>query len=81
MMLIIYVNLEEIMEEKLDKTTYCRQSLKSADNNTAYWLSRSMPERLQAAYMLSLRVYGYDPEHPPAMDKRFIKKRRHFRKG
>ena len=57
------------MEKRLDKTKFKIQSFEEADHQTAYWRNKTMDERLQAAYHLSLRAYGYDPEHPPKMDK------------
>ena len=63
------------MEARLDKSYYMKQSFKEADSNVKYWRNRSMDERLQAAYHLSLRAYGYDPKHPPKMDKTFFTKR------
>ena len=49
------------MKEKLDKSYFKKQSFKQADNNVAYWRSKTPAERLEAAYILSLRAYGYDP--------------------
>lgn len=60
------------MEERLDKTFFKKQSVKEADRNVVYWRTKSMSERLQAAYHLSLRVYGYSPDNPPRMDKSFF---------
>lgn len=64
------------MEHRLDKTTYKKQSLAEADNNRPYWLTKSMDERLEAGYHLSLRAYGYDPRNPPKMDKNYFVKRK-----
>lgn len=58
-----------IMDEKLDKTVFKKQSVKEADSNVKYWRSKTMGERLEAAYILSLRAYGCDPNNPPKMDK------------
>ncbi len=62
--------------ERLDKSYFKKQSLAEADNNRSYWMSKSPYERLVAAYRLSLRAYGYDPNHPPAMDKTYFEKRK-----
>lgn len=64
------------MEERMDKTAFKKQSLQDADNNVAFWRSKTPSERLIAAYNLSLRVYGYDPAHPPKMDKSYFVKRK-----
>jgi len=63
------------MEERLDKTVFKKQSKEDADRNTGYWRTRTFEERLQAAYYLSLRAYGYNPADPPRMDKYFFEKR------
>ena len=64
------------MKEKLDKTYFKKQTFEQADKNTAYWRTKTLGERLQAGYFLSLRAYGYDPENPPPMDKTYFKKRK-----
>jgi len=63
------------MNEKLDKTAFKKQSLKEADSNVKYWRSKTVSERLEAAYVLSLRAYGYDPNDPPKMDKTIFTRR------
>jgi len=57
------------MEESLDKNYFKKQSLKEADNTVRYWRTKTLSERLQAGYYLSLRAYGYDPDNPPRLDK------------
>ena len=63
-------------EECLNKTFFVRQSAESADNQTAYWLRKSYEERLIAAYHLSLRAYGYDPQDSPKMEKSLFSSRK-----
>ena len=63
--------------DKLDKSYFKKQSFKDAEKNRTYWLSKTPYERLVAAYRLSLRAYGYDPDHPPKMDKTYFRKRKH----
>jgi len=64
------------MKEKLDKSYFKKQTFKEADNNVAYWRSKTPAERLEAAYILSLRAYGYDPANPPRLDKTLFSKRK-----
>jgi hypothetical protein len=64
-----------IMEARLDKSVFKKQTLLDADRNTRYWRSKSYEERLQAGYHLSLRAYGYDPTDPPRMDKQVFSMR------
>ncbi|HHB52259.1 MAG TPA: hypothetical protein ENK75_04350 [Saprospiraceae bacterium] len=64
------------MKEKLDKTYFKKQTFKEADNSVAYWRSKTAAERLEAAYILSLRAYGYDPVNPLKLDKTYFRKRK-----
>ena len=61
--------------ETLDKTYFIKQSTDQAQHNRPYWLSKTPLERLVAAYRLSLRAYGYDPDDPPALEKSYYTKR------
>lgn len=63
------------MKERLDKSFFKKQSLKEADDNLRYWRSKSTSERLQSAYQLSLRAFGYDPDNPPKLEKNLFTKR------
>ena len=61
--------------ERLDKSAFKKHSFREADRNRAYWMSKTPMERLIAAHRLSLRAYGYDPDHPPRMDKNHFSRR------
>ncbi len=63
------------MNSRLDKSYFKKQTFEEADNNVSFWRSRTPEERLEAAYILSLRAYGYDPDNPPKMDKTIFKRR------
>jgi len=54
---------------KMDKTYAKIKTFEEADNNVDYWLSKTPAERFWGALRHSLRVYGYDPDDPPRMDK------------
>lgn len=56
-------------EERLDKTAFSMRSFEEADNSVEYWLQKTPAERIHAAYVLSLRAYGYDPENEPRLDR------------
>jgi len=47
--------------ESLDKKFFVKPSRKAAENKVRYWRKKLLAERLQAAYFLTLRAYGYDP--------------------
>ena len=65
------------MEPRLDKSKFRKGSVEYIDDTRAYWLSKSPTERLQAAYFLILRTYGYSPDNPPRMDKTIFSMRKH----
>lgn len=57
------------MSYRLDKTAFKQTKLEDQGNNRAYWMSRTPAERLAAAWYLTCRAYGIDPNNPPKMDK------------
>lgn len=57
------------MEERLDRTEYKHQSLVEASDTVAYWRKQSDAFKMQSAYHLSLRAYGYDPANEPRLDR------------
>jgi hypothetical protein len=63
------------MEERLDKSVFKKQTHTEAGNNRQFWLSKTVEERLVAAYRLSLRAYGLDPDIHPKLDKTYFRKR------
>ena len=56
-------------EERLDKTVFSILTFEQADNSVEFWLQKTPDERIRAAYVLSLRAFGYDPENEPRMDR------------
>ncbi len=52
----------------LDKTQFTIQSHKEAAQTDREWLETSAKERLSAAYELSLRAYGLNPEEEHPLD-------------
>lgn len=45
---------------RLDKTAFSVVSLDKADDDVAYWLTKTPQERLQALEFLRQTFYGYD---------------------
>jgi hypothetical protein len=62
------------MKDELDRSVFSRLNFEEADQSVKYWRSKTPTERLVAAYRLSLRAYGYDPDDPPAMEKSYYRK-------
>jgi hypothetical protein len=57
---------------KLDRTSFKAQTLKEADNYSAYYSSMTWKERLQIAAYLNSVAYQYDLSKPPRMDRKFF---------
>ena len=60
---------EKTKEQRLDRTAFKMQTVEEASNTVAYWRQRPDAEKLRAAYHLSLRAWGYDPENEPRLDR------------
>ena len=45
----------------VDKSVFEVVPLAQSDNDTAYWLTRTTDERLEAMEMMRQVLYGYDP--------------------
>ena len=61
--------LENKKENRLDRTAFKRQTAEEASSKVAYWRQQSDVEKIRAAYHLSLRAWGYDPENEPRLDR------------
>ena len=62
---------------KLDRSAFKKQSLTEADDNLAYWQSKTYEERLAAAFYLNSVAYNFDINNPPRMDKSVFSMRKH----
>lgn len=54
---------------RLDRSTFKIKTFNEADNNRAYWLEKSVAERLRAAWYLTCSAYGININRCPPMDK------------
>ncbi len=48
---------------KLDKKAFAIKTFAQADNNRAYWLTKTPKERLAAAWNFSCRMYNLNPDN------------------
>ena len=63
---------------KLDRTTGKGQSHEEATaNQTAYWKSKTVDERLAAVMYLNSIVYNFDINNPPRLDRTVFSTRKH----
>lgn len=69
--------MEKGKEARLDKTAFKIQTLDEASNNVAFWRTQPDWYKLQSAYHLSLRAYGYDPGNEPRLDRTAFSMRKH----
>jgi hypothetical protein len=61
---------------KLDRTAFKIQTFEEADNNRAYWLSKTPAERWSAAWYLTCCAYNIDPKNPPRLDRNVFSQRK-----
>lgn len=54
---------------KLDKSKMSVRCHQDTDHQYEYWQSKTIKERLEAAYYLNSVAYNFDINHPPRMDK------------
>jgi len=50
-----------VSSAKMDKTAFSEASLGEEPDDRAYWLSKTLEERLEALELLRQIHYGYDP--------------------
>ncbi len=61
---------------RLNKSAFRKQTFQEADHTKDFWLSKSVDERLQAAFYLQSITYGFNPADPPRMNKTVFSKRK-----
>ena len=54
---------------RLDRTAFGIATFEEASNTRAYWLSKTPAERLAAAWQLTCRAYGLDPNVQHRLDR------------
>jgi hypothetical protein len=54
----------DVSEYRMDKSAFSVASLAEADDELAFWLSRSPLERLQAVELIRQASYGYTGTSP-----------------
>ena len=63
---------------RLDKTTGKGHTHKSlAEENKAYWKSKTVEERVSAVMYLNSIAYNFDVNNPPRLDKTVHSTRKH----
>jgi len=63
---------------RLDKTAHWAGKVsEQSGRDMKYWGEKSIEERLQAAWYLTCKAYGLDPEKPLRLDKTVFSMRKH----
>lgn len=57
---------------KLDRTAFKAQTHAQASDKYAYWKTKTLAERLSAAYYLNSVAYNYPINDPPKLDRSFF---------
>ncbi len=52
------------VESKVDKSVFSVTTLENADDEVAYWLTKTPEERLRAMELIRQTVYGYTEPAP-----------------
>jgi hypothetical protein len=65
------------MSFRLDRTKFKMQSFKEASHQQEYWRSKTIEERLAAAFYLISVAYRFDIKHPPKLDRTSFSMRKH----
>ena len=65
------------MQFRLDRTKFKMQSFEEADHQMEYWQTKTVNERLAAAFYLNSVAYQFDINNPPRMDKTVFSMRKH----
>lgn len=63
---------------RLDRSQFKMQSFKEADNDYVHWQTKSLEERLLAAWYLISVAYNFDLNNPPRMDRSIFSMRKHY---
>jgi hypothetical protein len=59
----------------IDKTAFAAESFAEANNHVHYWKDKSLRERLEAGFYLSMQMYGVDKD--TKLDKSIFDSRKH----
>ena len=62
---------------RLDRTKFKMQTFKEASHQLKYWKSKTIEERLRAAYYLISVAYNFDINNPPKLDRTAFSMRKH----
>ena len=62
---------------RLDRTKFKMQTFQEADNQYAYWRTKTPVERLRASYYLISVAFNFDINNPPRIDRSVFKMRKH----
>jgi len=57
------------MSFRLDRTKFKMQTFKEASHQLEYWKTKTVEERLRAAFYLMSVAYDFDIENPPRLDR------------
>lgn len=62
---------------RLDRTKFKMQTFKEASHQLEYWKTKTIEERLKAAYYLISLAYDFDINNPPRFDRTAFSMRKH----
>ncbi len=62
---------------RLDRSKFKMQSFQEADNQSKYWKTKTVEERLKAAWYLISVAFKFNLKDPPRLDKTAFSMRKH----
>ncbi len=65
------------MAFRLDRTKFKMQTFEEASHQLDYWKTKTIEERLMAAYYLISVAYNFDLKKPPRLDRTKFSMRKH----
>lgn len=65
------------MSFRLDRTKFKMQTFREASHQLEYWKTKTVEERLGAAFYLMSVAYDFDIENPPRLDRTVFSMRKH----
>lgn len=61
---------------RLDRSAFKINTFQEADNNRAYWMTKTPDERLAAAWYLIACAWNLDYNNPPRLDRNVFSMRK-----
>lgn len=66
-------------EFRLDRNAFRAGKLADQEKiDASYWATKTIDERIQASWYMTCKAYGFDPHHPPKLDRTVFRAEKRF---